>query len=416
MTIQSPDSDVSCILCNGAARRFANLSSVPINVSQLFRSAEDARRAPVGRLALAACDSCGAVFNAAFDPQALEYNGDYENSLDSSALFDSYMSGLATRLSDEYPARGGRIIEIGCGQAGFLTRLCAAAAAEGAGFDPGYIGPASLAEGKISIHRRHFRAADAANATMVICRHVLEHLEDPAALLAELKGAAPDAVFYFEVPNADSIFDGTNPWDLIYPHVTYFGLEALLSLFRSAGFRVLRAGTSYGGQFLYIEADLKAGEPPKGAERSSGADAGRAGFAGVLEDAVAGWSDYIARAHSQNKRIAFWGAGAKGVTFLNIVPGASAIDAVVDINPRKQSSFVPGTGQPVLAPQSLLDVNPDFVITTNPIYSDEIASRMKELGIQAEIVHRAPTGLGKHFTSDRPPSPSFSLSGQRNAG
>jgi hypothetical protein len=225
---------------------------------------------------------------------------------------------------------------------------------------------------------------------MVVCRHVLEHLEDPAALLSELKDAAPDAVFYFEVPNADSIFDGTNPWDLIYPHVTYFGLDALQNLFRGAGFHVLRAGTSYGGQFLYIEADLNRGEVAQGTERNSGVGASRAGFARMLDHAVAGWADYISRAQSLNKRIAFWGAGAKGVTFLNLVPGASAIDAVVDINPRKQSSFVPGTGQTVLPPQSLLDVNPDFVITTNPIYTDEIANRMKELGIDAEIVHEAP--------------------------
>jgi hypothetical protein len=81
-----------------------------------------------------------------------------------------------------------------------------------------------------------------------------------------------------------------------------------------------------------------------------------------------------------------WGAGSKGVTFVNAVPGANRISALIDVNPHKQGRFVPGTGAPVLPPDALRGRRLQSIIVMNPLYRDEIASTAAALGLTPEIV------------------------------
>ncbi len=53
---------------------------------------------------------------------------------------------------------------------------------------------------------------------------------------------------------------------------------------------------------------------------------------------------------------------------------------------NKQGKFVPGTGHPVVSPDHLKDYQPDIVIVMNPIYNDEIAQSLKEMGVNATMV------------------------------
>ena len=80
-----------------------------------------------------------------------------------------------------------------------------------------------------------------------------------------------------------------------------------------------------------------------------------------------------------------WGAGTKGVTFLNAV-GESGIEYAVDLNPRKHLSFIPGTGQQVVSPSFLREYRPDVVLVMNPIYRDEIEDQALGVGIAPEVL------------------------------
>ena len=81
-----------------------------------------------------------------------------------------------------------------------------------------------------------------------------------------------------------------------------------------------------------------------------------------------------------------WGAGAKGVTFLNGTdPDATLIDRIVDVNPRKQGKFVPCSGQQVIQPEELAAAPPSLVIVMNGLYTDEIKQTLDRLGLAAEL-------------------------------
>jgi hypothetical protein len=83
-----------------------------------------------------------------------------------------------------------------------------------------------------------------------------------------------------------------------------------------------------------------------------------------------------------------WGAGAKGVMFLNLlqVTAGSGVDWVVDINPRKHGNFVPVMGQRIIGPDCLLQSPPDLVIVMNPEYEREVRAMINDLGIGCDVV------------------------------
>ncbi|HEV2273057.1 MAG TPA: hypothetical protein VGR96_02760 [Acidobacteriaceae bacterium] len=107
---------------------------------------------------------------------------------------------------------------------------------------------------------------------------------------------------------------------------------------------------------------------------------------------------------SGKRRVALWGAGAKGVTFLNVVPGARQIDSVVDRNPRKRGMYVPGTGRRISAPEELERNPPELVITLNPAYVAEIQAMLADLGVSAQVVSD-PESLAIPPAESRPSAP-----------
>jgi SAM-dependent methyltransferase len=331
------------------------------------------------------------VFNAQFGADLLEYDVNYDNSLDFSAAFQTYASGLADRLIDRYNLRQKRIVEIGCGSGTFLKLLCNNGNNVGKGYDPSFPGDRDPVLG-VSFVKEQLGQPEHEHFDFLCCRHVLEHIERPLQFLKNLSvmaAANREVTFYLEVPNGRSVLAGDGLWDLIYPHVSYFTETSLRSLLEHAGFEVLRVETSFSDQFLSIEARPGYSVKPFGCNPvASGSGIGDEirSLAPRFEHAVRDWSACLERFSSARKPCVFWGAGAKGVTFLNLVPGARNITTVIDSNPRKQKKFVPGTGQHISAPDSLQKKEAINVILLNPAYREEIHALLRSQGIAAHII------------------------------
>jgi SAM-dependent methyltransferase len=73
--------------------------------------------------------------------------------------------------------------------------------------------------------------------------------------------------------------------------------------------------------------------------------------------------DFLARAKREGKRVAAYGAAAKGNTLLNFCAVTPQdISLVADLNPHKQGKLLPGTHIPVVSPQALMEDRPDYVL------------------------------------------------------
>jgi hypothetical protein len=383
------DAGARCPACGaGETRPSLHVRDVPAECNLLLGSEAEARAVPRGDIVLALCGRCGLIWNTRFDPGLLSYDTWYENSLWASPLFAAYGRHLAERLIERYGIRGKTIMAIGCGRGEFLWLLCRLGNNRGIGIDPACDPSDVPPDIDVRLIAEEFSDRHRFDADLVVCRHVFEHLKEPRAFLDTVRrtiGGRTSTAVYFEVPNSMFVFHDGSVWDLIYEHCSYFTEPSLRWLFEAAGFDVHDLYQSFGGQFLGLEAFPGLAEdapPPDTRELEAALQAFEATYRAVVEE----WADRLAGWRRRGLRVAVWGMGSKGVTFLNTVPGAASIETVVDINPRKQGHHVAGTGQRILTPDQLAERGADVVIAMNPLYREEIGGDLDALGIHADVV------------------------------
>ena len=393
-------SKTTCPVClSNNVDVFFEIRQVPVHCNVLHSSRDEALAAPMGDLQLGFCRECGHVFNLAFGPSLMAYEGEYANPLHCSPHFRSYAESLAARLIERHDLHEKKIIEIGCGDGEFLRLLCKAGGNRGVGFDPSYVSDGRSVAGseRVTIIKDFYsdQYVDQ-QADFICCRHVLEHLDHPRRFLRSVRRAVGDrseTPVYFEVPNVLYTLWKLGIWDLIYEHYSYFSATSLDRLFTSCGFVINDLRETYGGQFLGIEAlpnPEKPGPMTSGASTSGPSVEAMArdvkAFAERYRDKVRRWHGNVDKMRDAGQEAVVWGAGSKGVTFLNVLGEQERIRYAVDINPQKQGMYVPGTGQQIVPPAFLQDHEPDVVIVMNPVYEEEIRKTVASLGISPELI------------------------------
>ena len=373
-----------CYACGAPnPRAFYTVDAVPVHSVLLMPSRDEALQYPRGRIELGFCPACGFIQNNAFDPSVHEYSTRYEETQGFSPTFTRFAEELARGLVERYGIRGKTVLEIGCGKGEFLSLLVELGDNRGIGIDPSCPG---VDDPRVRVIQAYF-SADRVEATpdLIVLRHVLEHVPEPHALLAEMRRVAgPDTVVYIEVPNALFTLEDLGIWDLIYEHCAYYTPAALEALVRQAGFAPRAVYAHYGGQFLSVEAVADGDATRLAGGRAELAELVRT-FAARYREKLAYWRDTLERWHAQGRRVALWGVGSKGVTFLNLVD-RGRVCCAVDVNPRKQGKYVAGTGQEIVPPERLERLGVDTILVMNPNYRREIEQTLDALGVAARTV------------------------------
>ncbi len=385
------DSYGQCNAC-GSLRisTLVDIAGIPVytNVPQPDREA--ALNVSKGDISLVFCRDCSHLSNQVFDPGLIEYAPGYEAALDFSPRFREYAEELARSLIERFEITNKRVIEVACGRGEFLRRICALGSNQGVGFDPSYVGEDSVDDGHVGFVRDYYSDKYSHyQADFLCCRHALEHIPQPGAFVENLRQALAcndGAYVFIEVPNSLYTLKDLGIWDLIYEHCSYFSPGSLGILIASSGMEVVEVQEGFGGQFLGAVAQPlpqgQSAEMPLMPDISALADA----FATKFNVKVEHWSEKLAQLAANGNKIVVWGAGSKAVTFLNILKTQSLVEYVVDINPRKTSLFVPGTGQQIVPPDFLQQYQPDVVIIMNPIYRQEIARNLAVQGLRPDIL------------------------------
>jgi len=382
----------ACPVCGGARLdEFLRLDGVPVHQHVVYTDAAAARAIDRGDLAMRMCAGCGFVFNAAFDPAKIAYDGNYESTQAHSPSFTDYLADLAHRLDGH--SRPHHVVEIGCGDGAFLRLLARNTAITGLGIDPGYRGRASDCDGRLRFERRWFDDAGAAGppADLAICRHVIEHAPDPLGLLRAIRSALDETRaprLYLETPCVEWMLANHVIWDWFYEHCSLFSAASLGAAAVRAGFAIGTIRHAFGGQYLAIEAAPRAGTaaPSASAIDTSRPLALARAFGAAFETKRTAWRARL-RELAGRGPVAVWGAGAKGATFVNLVdPEAQAIECLIDLNPNKQGRFAGGTGHPIAAVEALRARDVRTVILMNPNYRAETARILAREGLAPEVI------------------------------
>lgn len=324
---------------------------LPVLQNRMHNSRETALTGPTGDVLLVQDKVTGLIYNQSFQPALVQYDVSYQNEQGESGHFQRHLKnvmGIVRRLLGL-----DRLVEIGCGKGTFLE-LLVANGFEISGFDPTYEG------NNERIHKQFFQKGTEICAKGLVLRHVLEHVPDPSRFLMNICDANQGkGRIYIEVPCLDWIANTRSWYDIFYEHVNYFRMQDFHRLFEN----VLERGRAFGGQYLYVVAELSSLRTPE-LKNEKPFRFPRDFCEGI----------HMAPSEAQERSVV-WGGASKGVIFSLLRSRAGyPVEAVVDINPAKQGKFLPGTGLQVLSPSQIMKTLPSHsvIYVMNPNYLEEI--------------------------------------------
>ncbi len=227
--------------------------------------------------------------------------------------------------------------------------------------------------------------AERGHASLTAANNVLAHVPDINDFVAGFSVLlAPNGVATFEFPHLVNLIEQAQFDTIYHEHYSYLSLIAVQRIFASQGLRVfdVEAIGTHGGSLRVFacRADASHVEMPAvvatiAAETAAGVTDLRwyAGLAKRAETIKLDLIDFLVRARRDGKRVAAYGAAAKGNTLLNYAGvHADLIDFVCDAAPSKQGRFLPGSHVPILPPSALAERRPDYVLILPWNLRDEI--------------------------------------------
>ncbi len=381
--------DVSCIAC-GCHRTYPvyHPDDHPLSVLDLPRTAEEARAAPRLPMNFRACAHCGHIFNVEFDYERIPYNNDSNLMYNAAPRWVAHMEELIDGLLSRYDLAGATLVDIGCGDGGFLKLLMdRGVQARCVGFEPGMEAD-SARENGLEVYRDYFipeRDLAELRPDFLICRHVLEHMPNPRqfvfdiAFWANLHDVSP--VFLAEVPRIDNAVKQLRINDFLFEHPSNFTQFSFENMFASAGFEVLESFAAYGSEVTC--AFVQPARMPHWADIRQASHRYAEGLSRQVRAVRAG----LDRLGQMGRSVAFWGATGKGASFLNAF-GLDGGDwpVVVDSDAKKVGRFVPGCGQEIRGPEHLLDHPVDAIVITTQWRARDIAEEIERRGIVCEAL------------------------------
>ena len=392
-----------CPVCASVdLERTVERPQIPAMQNYVYRTADHARAAKIGRLGLAVCRECGFAFNGDFLPDLLDYDQGYDNSVPSSVMGE-YYAALARHLNASYLHDQGLIVDVGCGKGTFLRTLTQLfPRVRGLGIDPSYEGPLEDVSGSLRFIREIFAEDQLTERpSLVICRHVLEHMNRPVVFLQSLYAAArafPGVPFFVEVPDLNWIVQHQAFWDFCYEHCNYFTPTSLENAMYRAGFRTTRSRTAFGDQYIWLEAVAETAPADQPLQNDDGIRlVNRLQQYRQAEEArIERARGRLAELSRQQWKIVVWGMATKGILFSYLVdPQHRLIDHCIDVNRNKQGCFVPVTGHLIESPDVLPVEFADrlAIVVMNENYLNEIAATCRDRGLNPAFLNASGESL-----------------------
>ena len=214
------------------------------------------------------------------------------------------------------------------------------------------------------------RAADlmAANNVLAHVPGTLDFVKGFATLLK------PEGVATFEFPHVLNLINEVQFDTIYHEHFFYLSLVAVEKIFAAAGLRVFDVEElpTHGGSLRVFACRSGAAQPEsqrvealRQKERAAKLDSleGYEGFDPKVREVKRGFLAFLEQANKEGKRVAAYGAAAKGNTFLNYC-GINDADmiCVFDRSLEKQNHLLPGSHLPILAPEKIREIKPDYLV------------------------------------------------------
>ena len=213
-------------------------------------------------------------------------------------------------------------------------------------------------------------------ADLTAANNVLAHVPDINDFVAGFSILLkPQGVSTFEFPHLMNLVKFAQFDTIYHEHFSYLSLTAVKTIFKANGLTVFDVEElpTHGGSLRVYAQRSDTGQhaiSPRVADmlkREDDVGMRTAAYYGKTQaDAVRIKRDlwrFLLQAQEEGKTVAAYGAAAKGNTLLNYAGVRDdLVKFVIDLNPAKQNKFMPGSRIPMVGPDVLNTVKPDYML------------------------------------------------------
>lgn len=228
-------------------------------------------------------------------------------------------------------------------------------------------------------------ASEGRRADLIAGNNVYAHVPDINDFTAGLKAALkPNGTITLEFPHLMRLIQHTQFDTVYHEHFSYLSLYAVSRIFEQAGLRIFEVEElpTHGGSVRVFGCHADDGRPTDPSVLALSSEEEERGLRTletysafqkradwVKDDLVV----FLIEQKRAGKRVAAYGAAAKGNTLLNYAGiRPDLLPWVCDASASKQGKFMPGSHIPILPPSALKELRPDFVLILPWNIADEV--------------------------------------------
>ncbi|MCL1920678.1 MAG: class I SAM-dependent methyltransferase [Kiritimatiellaeota bacterium] len=342
------------------------------------------------------CERCFLVQIDEYAASRSIFNAGYVYFSSYSEVFVKHASDYVSHITGLLGLYGGSMVYEAASNDGYLLQFFKAQGIPCCGIEPSKsVADVALAKG-IPTEVEFFTASFASQlaqrkgkADLFIGNNVMAHVPDLNDFIAGIKFILkPDGVATIEFPHLLHLMRNLEFDTIYHEHYSYFSLLAVQGAFTRHGLKTFHVEELpvHGGSLRVYVAHA---ESPRAVDETVGnvlADEMRSGL-GVIET-FAGFQDkvdalcrdflhFLVTQKKAGKKVAGYGAAAKGNTLLNYCGVRPyLLDFVADITPAKQGKFLPGSHIPVYGEEAIAERKPDYIVILPWNWKDSIAQRL----------------------------------------
>lgn len=349
-------------------------------------------------LRVVVCESCWLVQAEAYSQASELFNDEYAYFSSFSTQWLKHAETYAQTMVERFGlGSGSHVVEIASND-GYLLQFFQQRGIPCLGIEPTASTAAASRQKGIRTIEEFFGArlaSELANqglqADLMAANNVLAHVPDindfAAGFAILLK---PQGVATFEFPHLMNLIEG-NQFDTIYhEHFSYLSFTAVQTIFAANGLNIfdVEEHPTHGGSLRVFAQRTDTGNKTPNErvsallereEKSGMRTAGYyAHFQSKAEKVKDDFLAFLIEAKRQGKKVAAYGAAAKGNTLLNFAGiKPDLLRFVVDRNPTKQDKFLPGSRIPIVSEEVLFREKPDYVVILPWNLKGEIVEQLK---------------------------------------
>ncbi|MCX7817500.1 MAG: class I SAM-dependent methyltransferase [Syntrophales bacterium] len=213
-------------------------------------------------------------------------------------------------------------------------------------------------------------------ADLIVANNVLAHVPNINDFVSGFTYVLkPDGVATFEFPHLLRLVEEVQFDTIYHEHFSYLSLTAVKCIFEANGlyiFDVEELPTHGGSLRIYVSKDKGFKKDISSAvqevlikEKIAGIEKYEfyASFQPKTEKIKYDLLEFLISAKRQDKKIAAYGAAAKGNTLLNYAGvRRDLLSFVADRNPAKQGKYLPGSHIPIVGEHAIIEKKPDYIL------------------------------------------------------